>query len=68
MSNIEKNLSKEQECIILELCVKEAINLPKGQTPSLFNDYKNGFIKINEKKCLLEFSKGKIDLSTGQKV
>lgn len=68
-TQIGKNIfTKEQECIILELCVDEAIKLPKGQVPHLFDDYKNGFIKIDEEKCLLEYSRGKICLSSGKKV
>lgn len=55
-----------EERIILELCVQEAIKLPKGQVPHLYDDYKAGFIKFDYDNCLITYSRGKINLATGE--
>lgn len=56
----------EDKKLMLELCIKEAINLPKGQEPHLYSDYINNGLNFDESKNRILFSKGYVDLNAAK--
>lgn len=56
----------EDKKLMLELCIKEAINLPKGQEPHLYSDYLNNTLVFDKTNNKVVFSRGYIDLDNAK--
>ena len=56
----------EDKKLMLELCIKEAINLPKGQEPHLYSDYLNNNLEFDEDNNRVVFSRGYVDLDNAK--